>query len=56
MGVMATFAVAAIAVLRAWRRNYRERRALASLSPRERYELGFVGDVDLEINKPFWRK
>ena len=56
MGVLATFAVAAFTVLRAWRQNRRERRELASLSSQERYELSFLGDVDLEIKKPFWRK
>jgi uncharacterized protein YjiS (DUF1127 family) len=56
MSVIAIFVVAACAVLRQWRRNYRERRQLASVPPHERYELSFVGDVDAEIVKPFWRK
>ena len=42
MGVIASFAVAAFTVLRAWRRNQRERRELASLSSHERYELSFL--------------
>ena len=56
MGVIASFAVAAFTILRRWVRNQRERRELASLSSQERYELSFLGDVDLEIKKPFWRK
>lgn len=50
-----TSPVAVRAVMRQWRRNYRERRDLASMSARDRYELGFIGDVDAEIAKPFWR-
>lgn len=46
----------AVAVLREWRRNRRERRMLASLSTKERYELSFIGEVDAEIAKPFWKK
>ena len=42
-------------VIRKWRRNYRERRELASFSAHERYELSFIGDVGAEIAKPFWR-
>jgi len=38
-----------------WRRLHRERRQLASLSGHERYELSFIGDVNAEIAKPFWR-
>ena len=45
----------AAATLGKWRRNYSERRELASLSAHERYELSFVGDVNAEIAKPFWR-
>ena len=57
MGIIASFGVAAFSVLRAWRRNHRERRELASFSSHERYELSLLGgDVDLEIKKPFWRK
>ena len=56
MGVIASFAVVAFTILRRWVRNQRERRELASLSSQERYELSFLGDVDLEIKKPFWRK
>ena len=56
MGVIASLVVAAFTVLRAWRRNHRERRELASLASHERYELSFLGDVDVEIKKPFWRK
>jgi hypothetical protein len=56
MGVIASFAVAAFAVLRRWLQNHRERRELASLSSRDRNELNFAGGVDLESKKPFWRE
>jgi uncharacterized protein YjiS (DUF1127 family) len=56
MGILASFAVAAVAILREWRRNHKERRELASLSSHDRYELNFAGDVDKELRKPFWRK
>jgi len=51
-----TLAAAACALFRDWRHNYRSRRELASLARYERYDLNFVGEVDAEIVKPFWRK
>jgi uncharacterized protein YjiS (DUF1127 family) len=54
MSLPAILAFAA-ALLRQWRRNRRERRELASLTAHERYELSFLGDVETEIAKPFWR-
>jgi uncharacterized protein YjiS (DUF1127 family) len=53
MTIIAIFTAVA-AVLGRWRRNHRERRALALLPAHERYEIGFNGDV--EIAKPFWRE
>ena len=41
--------------LRRWRQNHRERRELALLPAHERYELGLLGDVNVEVAKPFWR-
>ena len=55
MSVITIFALAA-PVLREWRQNRRERRELASFFAHERYELSFIGDVDAEIAKPFWKK
>ena len=54
MSVITLFSLAAD-VLRQWLRNRRERRELASFSAHDRYEIGFNGDVDAEIAKPFWR-
>ena len=51
-----TLAIAAGALVREWRRNYRSRRELASYSFDQRRDLGFAGDVDMEIAKPFWSK
>ena len=51
-----TIAAAACAVLREWRHNYRSRRELASYSRHERHDLSFLGEVDAEISKPFWKK
>jgi uncharacterized protein YjiS (DUF1127 family) len=50
------FAKTAIETLREWRHNYRSRRELAMYSHRERSDLRFAGDVETEIQRPFWRK
>jgi len=39
-----------------WSHNYRSRRELASLSERERHDIGFIGDINAEIAKPFWKR
>jgi uncharacterized protein YjiS (DUF1127 family) len=45
------------ATLRRWRRRFREREQLASMSERELHDLGLShGDVYAELQKPFWRE
>ena len=51
-----TFAVAACALVREWRHNYRSRQELALYSYQERSDLNFSANVDAEIAKPFWSK
>jgi uncharacterized protein YjiS (DUF1127 family) len=44
------------ATVRLWRRRIYERRALASLTPRELADFGATtGDVYRELATPFWR-
>ena len=43
-------------ILREWSHNARSRRELAALSERERCDISFIGDVNAEIAKPFWKK
>jgi uncharacterized protein YjiS (DUF1127 family) len=50
-----TWAKMAFGVVREWRRRYRSRRELASLSYHERDDIG-AGGVSAEIAKPFWRE
>lgn len=50
-----TWAKMAIGVVHEWRRRYRSRWELASLSYHERDDLG-AGRVNAEIAKPFWRE
>jgi uncharacterized protein YjiS (DUF1127 family) len=44
------------ALVREWWRRYRSRLELASFSHDYRKDVGFSGDVDGEIAKPFWKK
>jgi len=43
-------------VLREWRRRYRSRQELALFSYHERNDLPFLGAVDAEVAKPFWKR
>ena len=56
---VATFAKSIIAIarelLRSWYHNYRTRQELAAMSHFERCDLGFSGEIDAEIAKPFWK-
>ena len=49
-----TWAKMAFEAVHEWRRRYRSRRELASLSYHERDDLG-ASRVNAEIAKPFWR-
>ncbi|MGH6671641.1 MAG: DUF1127 domain-containing protein [Xanthobacteraceae bacterium] len=43
------------AVVLEWRKRIRDRRALASMTERDRRDVGFSNcDVDAETSKPFW--
>jgi uncharacterized protein YjiS (DUF1127 family) len=49
--------VAALALLRLWRRRARERALLATLDERMLRDIGVEpSDVEREINRPFWRE
>jgi uncharacterized protein YjiS (DUF1127 family) len=49
------WAKVAFDVVREWRRRYRSRGELASLSYHERDDIG-AGDANAELAKPFWRE
>lgn len=43
------------AIILQWRQRYRSRNELASLTERDRHDLGYSScDVEAEIAKPFW--
>jgi uncharacterized protein YjiS (DUF1127 family) len=56
LAVIRSMLAAAGETLRLWRHNVRTRRQLAMMSPRERHELRYLGDVEAEMQKPFWKK
>ena len=49
-------AKAATEVLREWRRRARSRQELAMYSYHERNDIPGAAQVDVEIEKPFWKK
>ncbi len=51
-----SFVAASRALFSLWYHNYRTRQELAAMSHLERCDLGFDGEIDAEIAKPFWKR
>lgn len=55
LAIAKSMANTAAEILSEWQHNYRSRRELAAFSHNERCDIGYAGDIDAEIAKPFWK-